>query len=152
MDGTVARTVVEAPFTRETRTVLDVPMACAVHRTCCCEPSGQLSPPFGDATFSSGTPTQPSCTTSKSEARSVLNWGWKPASKRAGHCRSKVPLTNMSEPLSATIRPCFFMARKTRRTQGSEKRVSEMSVDALRRSRAPMGSAPEVEPARCEAG
>jgi hypothetical protein len=55
----------------------------------------------------------------------------------------------MSEPLSATRRPYFFIARKIFCASAGKE---EMSLPAFRRSRAPIGSAPEVEPARCEAG
>ena len=55
----------------------------------------------------------------------------------------------MSEPLSARIRPYFFIARKIFcASAGNE----EMSLLAFKRSRVPMGGAPDVEPARCEAG
>ena len=55
----------------------------------------------------------------------------------------------MSEPLSATITPYFFIARKIFWTSAGKE---EMFLLALSLSRAPIGSAPEVEPARCEAG
>ena len=55
----------------------------------------------------------------------------------------------MSEPLSATIRPYFFIARKIFWASAGKE---EMSLPALSLRRAPIGSAPAVEPARCEAG
>ena len=55
----------------------------------------------------------------------------------------------MSDPLSATITPYFFIARKIFwASAGNE----EMSLLAFSLSRAPIGSAPAVEPARCDAG
>src|SRR5437667_336797 len=48
---------------------------------------------------------------------------------------SKVPVTNMSEPLSATMRPYVFMARKTFCTSGVK---PEMSLAARRRRVAPL--------------
>ena len=62
---------------------------------------------------------------------------------------SFVPVTNMSLPLSATIRPYVFIAWNSRCTCGE---YDEMSTLALSRSRAPIGNAPAVLPARCEAG
>jgi hypothetical protein len=62
---------------------------------------------------------------------------------------SHVPLTYRSDPLSATIRPYRCIARKIFCTSGGN--VERLRL-ALSRSRAPMGSAPAVEPARCDAG
>jgi hypothetical protein len=55
----------------------------------------------------------------------------------------------MSEPLSATRRPYFFIARKIFCASAGKE---EMSLPAFRRSRAPIGSAPPVDPALCDAG
>ena len=56
----------------------------------------------------------------------------------------------MSVPLSATIRPYRFMARKIFWISGAK---PEMSLPALSRSRAPIGrAAGSWNPARCEPG
>ena len=55
----------------------------------------------------------------------------------------------MSEPLSATIRPYVFMARKIFCIAGGK---PEMSFDALSRSRVPLGGADPLLPATCDAG
>jgi hypothetical protein len=94
---------------------------------------------------------QPSWTTSKSLAVSSRNAGFRmPLSQRL----SNVPLTYMSDPLSATMSPYFCIARKIFRTLGSDVRSagSLPFTVFLRRSRAPIGSAPVVDPARCDAG
>src|SRR4051794_34760369 len=49
---------------------------------------------------------------------------------------SAVPPKNQFEPLSATINPCFFMARKITCVSGLK---PEMSKPDFRRKRAPMG-------------
>ena len=55
----------------------------------------------------------------------------------------------MSVPLSATMSPCVFIARKIRRISGGK---PVMSLPAFSRRRAPIGSAPGVSPAVCDAG
>ena len=55
----------------------------------------------------------------------------------------------MSEPLSATMTPYFFIARKIFWASGGKE---EMSLLAFSLKRAPIGRAPAVEPARWEAG
>ena len=57
---------------------------------------------------------------------------------------SKVPVMYMSEPLSATMSPCFCIARKILRTFGSLVRSAGSApfTFVLSRSRAPIGSAP----------
>ena len=89
---------------------------------------------------------QPNWTTSKSPAWIEENAGLRmPLSQRASY----VPCTYMSDPLSATIRPYVFIAWKIRCTGAVN---PEMSFDALRRRRAPIGGALAFEPATCEAG
>ncbi len=56
---------------------------------------------------------------------------------------------NMFVPLSATMSPYFLNARKIFCTLAGNE---EMSLPALSRRRAPIGSAPDVEPASCDAG
>ena len=67
---------------------------------------------------------------------------------------SNVPVMYMSLPLSATMSPYFCIARKIFCAFGSLVRSagSEPLTFAFKRSRAPIGSAPDVDPARCEAG
>src|SRR5436190_1561540 len=93
----------------------------------------------------------PSCTTSKSLAVSVENAGLRMSLFQRV---SKVPVIYMSEPLSATMRPYFCMARKIFCAFGSEvlRAGSSPFTLVLSRRRAPIGSAPAVLPARCEAG
>ena len=94
---------------------------------------------------------QPSWITSKSLAVSAANAGF---SALLFQRTSKVPEMYMSLPLSATISPYFCIARKILRRFGSDVRSagSEPLTSAFSRSRAPIGSAPDVEPARCDAG
>src|SRR6266545_1303002 len=93
-----------------------------------------------------GPPCQPSCAISKSLALIAEKAGFKTSlSQRL----SNVPETKRSEPLSATIKPCVFIARKIFWTSGVK---PEMSFPAFSRRRAPIGSACEFDPARCEAG
>lgn len=83
----------------------------------------------------------PRAMTSKSLAERPANAGFRTSLFQRV---SKVPVMYMSEPLSATRRPYFFMARKIFwASAGNE----EMSFPAFRRRRAPIGTAPEVEPA-----
>src|SRR5262245_55247060 len=102
-----------------------------------------------DATAGATVPApgfQPSWTTSKSPAVRAAKAGLRMSLFQRV---SKVPPMYMSEPLSATMRPCVFMARKIFCTSGVK---PEMSFPAFSRSRAPMGSAPWVLPAVCDAG
>ena len=68
---------------------------------------------------------------------------------------SKVPVMYMSEPLSATISPYFCIARKILLHVGDRlvrSAGSWPSTLVFSRSRAPIGNAPAVLPARCDAG
>ena len=67
---------------------------------------------------------------------------------------SNVPVMYISLPLSATMSPYFCIARKIFCMFGSVVRNtgSEPLTLVLKRRRAPIGSAPDVDPARCEAG
>ena len=89
---------------------------------------------------------QPSCTTSKSETFRLPNAGFRTSlSQRVSY----VPWTYMSEPLSATMSPYVFIAWKIRRSASG---YEEMSFDDFSRRRVPIGGAPDVDPARWEAG
>ena len=88
---------------------------------------------------------QPSWTTSKSFAVNASKAG---LSTSLSQRSSQVPLMYMSEPLSATIRPYRFIARKIFWISGAK---PEMSLPAFSRSRAPIGSAGgSWNPARCD--
>ena len=88
----------------------------------------------------------PSVITSKSLAERPANAGFRTSLFQRV---SWVPVMYMSEPLSATRRPYFFMARKTFWASAGKE---EMSFPAFSRRREPIGRAPVVEPARWEAG
>ena len=106
-----------------------------------------------DASAVAGAATgfHPSWITSKSPAVSAANAGFRMSLFQRV---SNVPVMYRSEPLSATMSPYFCIARKILRTFGSLVRSAGSAplTFALSRSRAPIGSAPAVEPARCDAG
>ena len=116
-------------------------------------PTTELGLALIDASAATGAVAgfQPSSTTSKSLALKSANAGFRMS---LFHRVSKVPVMYMSEPLSATISPYFCIARKIFRMLGSAVRSTgswPLTV-VFRRSLAPIGSAPAVVPARCDAG